>query len=106
MIPKYNVEYTVDLGRHAHTSHYTTDDPVACEQFLTELLERGHRIRITIASTGAPFYEANPNTDGPLTIEPPTKTQVARNTVQHHRKYASRIVAPVRIIRRLPFFVR
>lgn len=45
MIPKYNVEYTVDLGRHAHTSHYTTDDPVACEQFLTELLERGHRIR-------------------------------------------------------------
>ena len=45
MIPKYNVEYTVDLARHAHTSHYTTDDPVACEQFLTELLERGHRIR-------------------------------------------------------------
>lgn len=45
MIPKYNVEYTVDIGRHAHTSHYTTDDPVACESFLTELLERGHRIR-------------------------------------------------------------
>ncbi len=45
MIPKYNVEYTVDLGRHAQTSHYTTDDPVACEQFLVELLERGHRIR-------------------------------------------------------------
>jgi hypothetical protein len=45
MIPKYNVEYTVDFGRHAQTNHYTTDDPVACEEFLVELLERGHRIR-------------------------------------------------------------
>ena len=64
----------------------------------SQIFNRGHRIRITVASTGAPFYESNPNTGLPLTIEPPEKTQVARNTVQHHRQHASRILAPVRVI--------
>lgn len=41
MIPKYTVEYTARFGRHAQPSHYSTDDPVACEEFLEELLERG-----------------------------------------------------------------
>mgnify|MGYP001008678643 CR=1 FL=1 len=60
------------------------------------IFNRGHRIRITVASTGAPFYEPNPNTGEALTIEPPAKTLVAKNAVHHERKYASRIIAPLR----------
>ena len=37
----------------------------------SQIFNRGHRIRITVASTGAPFYEPNPNTGEALTIEPP-----------------------------------
>lgn len=44
MIPKYTVEYQIQFGRHAQTSHYSTDDPVACESFLVELLEHGFRV--------------------------------------------------------------
>src|SRR5207249_2279828 len=62
----------------------------------SQVFNRGHRIRVTVASTGAPFYEANPNTGESLTIEAPQKTEVAKNTVYHNRKYASRILAPVR----------
>jgi predicted acyl esterase len=64
--------------------------------WLSQIFNRGHRIRITVASTGAPFYEPNPNTGEPLTIEPPAKTVVAKNTVYHDRTHASRIVAPLR----------
>ena len=44
MIPKYTIEYSTKLDRPPVTSHYGTDDPVACEEFLVELLERGWRI--------------------------------------------------------------
>ena len=45
MLPKYTIEYTTQFRRHAHTNHYSTDDPVACEEFVEELLERGFPIR-------------------------------------------------------------
>jgi len=45
MIPKYTVEYTTQFKRHAQSNHYSTDDPVACEEFVEELLERGFPIR-------------------------------------------------------------
>lgn len=61
---------------------------------LSQIFNRGHRIRVTIASTGAPFYEPNPNTGDPLTIEPPTQTVVAKNAIHHSRKHASRVIAP------------
>jgi putative CocE/NonD family hydrolase len=64
--------------------------------WLSQVFNRGHRIRVTIASTGAPFYEPNPNTGEPLTIDAPAKTMVAENTVHHHRDHASRIIAPMR----------
>lgn len=63
--------------------------------WLSQIFNKGHRIRVTVASTGAPFYEPNPNTGQPLTIEPPRQTVVARNTVHHNRQYASRILAPL-----------
>jgi len=44
MIPKYTIEYHLQLKKHAHVSHYGTDDPLACEELLVELLERGAKI--------------------------------------------------------------
>lgn len=63
--------------------------------WMSQVFNRGHRIRITVASTGAPFYEPNPNTGEPLAVEWPARAQVAENTVQHNRRYASRVIAPV-----------
>jgi hypothetical protein len=45
MLPKYTIEYTTPFKRHAPTHHYSTDDPVVCEEFVEELLERGYGIR-------------------------------------------------------------
>ncbi|MFM7073548.1 MAG: CocE/NonD family hydrolase [Planctomycetota bacterium] len=63
--------------------------------WLSQIFAKGHRIRVTIASTGAPFYEPNPNTGEPLTLEPPARTAVATNAVWHSQQHASRIIAPV-----------
>jgi hypothetical protein len=45
MLPKYKIEYTIPFRKHARTSQYSSDDPVACEDFIEELLEHGFRIR-------------------------------------------------------------
>ncbi|MBM3734344.1 MAG: CocE/NonD family hydrolase [Acidobacteria bacterium] len=62
---------------------------------LSQVFQAGHRIRVTIASTGADFYEPNPNTGEPLTIAPAKRMLVARNTVLHGGRHSSRIIAPV-----------
>jgi len=59
------------------------------------VFNRGHRVRVTVASTGAPYYEINPQTGKPLTIEPPAEVFVAENAVLHDPGYASCIIAPV-----------
>ncbi len=63
---------------------------------LSQIFNKGHRIRVTVASTGAPFWEPNPQTGDPLTIEWPAKTVSAENSVYHERAHASRILAPIR----------
>jgi putative CocE/NonD family hydrolase len=63
--------------------------------WLSQVFNKGHRIRITVASTGAPFYEPNPNTGEPLTIEFPANAIVAKNSLQVNKGHASRILAPV-----------
>lgn len=63
--------------------------------WLSQIFNRGHRIRITVASTGAPFYEPNPNTGEPLTIDFPESTVVARNVMHLNKRNASRILAPL-----------
>lgn len=65
--------------------------------WMSQVFNRGHRIRVTVASTGAPFYEPNPNTSEALTIEFPEKNIVARNRVYHDGEHASRIIAPVKV---------
>lgn len=44
MIHRYTVEYTTGPQRHARTSRYSTDDPIAYAEFLKELLESGAKI--------------------------------------------------------------
>lgn len=63
--------------------------------WLGHVFNQGHRIRVTVASTGAPFYEPNPNTGDPFGLEFPSNAVVARNAVHHDRRHASRILAPV-----------
>jgi uncharacterized protein len=63
--------------------------------WLSQVFNRGHRIRITVGSTGADFYESNPNTGEPITLDPPAKTLVARNKIYFTGPHASRIIAPV-----------
>lgn len=45
MMSKYNIEYSLQFKRSPETYHYRSDDPVACEEFIEELLERGCRIQ-------------------------------------------------------------
>lgn len=63
--------------------------------WLSQIFNKGHRIRVTIASTGAPFFEPNPNTGEPLTLDFPAKSVVATNSLHVNRKHASKIIAPV-----------
>lgn len=63
--------------------------------WMSQVFNRGHRIRVTVSSTGAPLYEPNPQTGEPATIEFPSNALTATNTIHHQSQYASRIVAPV-----------
>lgn len=62
---------------------------------LSQVFNRGHRIRVTVASTGAPFIEPNPQTGEPLTLDFPQSVCLAENTIFHQRGAASRLIAPV-----------
>jgi hypothetical protein len=64
--------------------------------WLSQIFNRGHRIRVTVASSGSPLYEPNPQTGKPLTIEFPDDARQAINTIHHNPIHASRIIAPVR----------
>jgi hypothetical protein len=44
MLAKYTIEYSTRLRGYAPVNHYGTDDPVAAEEFLNELLEHGCRV--------------------------------------------------------------
>jgi predicted acyl esterase len=63
--------------------------------WLSQIFNKGHRIRVTVASTGAPLYEPNPQTGKPLTLEFPENVTTATNSVHHNSVHASRIIAPV-----------
>ncbi len=63
--------------------------------WLSQIFNKGHRIRVTIASTGAPLYEPNPQTGKPLALEFPADAKQAINTIHHNHNHPSRIIAPV-----------
>ncbi|MCA9061111.1 MAG: CocE/NonD family hydrolase, partial [Planctomycetaceae bacterium] len=63
--------------------------------WMSQIFNRGHRIRVTIASTGAPLYEPNPQNGEAATIAFPDNAQSATNTVHHDARYPSRIIVPL-----------
>jgi predicted acyl esterase len=60
------------------------------------ILNQGHRLRVTISSTGAPLYEPNNQTGGPQTIDWLKDAVKATHTVLHEKQHASRVLLPVR----------
>ncbi len=48
MLAKYTIDYAIHFKHHDQPHQHFTDDPVACEEFLTELLERGFKIRAVL----------------------------------------------------------
>jgi predicted acyl esterase len=59
------------------------------------IFNKGHRIRVTIASTGAPLYEPNNQTGGPQTVDWMKTTVAAINTIWHDKIHPSRIIVPL-----------
>lgn len=59
------------------------------------IFNKGHRIRVTIASTGAPLYEGNNQTGGRQHLDWMKDAVPATNTIWHDRTHPSRLVVPV-----------
>jgi predicted acyl esterase len=59
------------------------------------IFNKGHRIRVTIARTGAPLYEPNNQTGGPQTVDWMKDAVSATNMVWHDQAHPSRIVVPL-----------
>jgi len=54
MIPKYQIEFSMDYDKGVPPSRHQTDDPVACEEFLKLLMERKVRI-LSVKHEGVPM---------------------------------------------------
>lgn len=63
--------------------------------WVSQVFNKGHRIRVTVASTGAPLYEPNPQTGKPASTDFPPDAVAATNTIHHNRNHASKIFAPM-----------
>jgi predicted acyl esterase len=59
------------------------------------VFNRGHRIRVTISSTGAPLYEPNNQTGGPQTLDWMKETRKAVHTIWHDEERPSRLIVPL-----------
>jgi predicted acyl esterase len=59
------------------------------------ILNQGHRLRVTVASTGAPLYEPNNQTGGPQTIDWMKETKPGTHTILHEKAHASRVLLPI-----------
>lgn len=59
------------------------------------IFNQGHQVRVTIASTGAPYFEPNTQTGGPITHFVTEPGIAAINTIWHDAKHASRVILPI-----------
>ena len=59
------------------------------------VLNKGHRLRVTISSTGAPLYEPNNQTGGPQSADWMEETKRGTHTILHDPEHASRVLLPV-----------
>jgi predicted acyl esterase len=64
--------------------------------WISQVFNKGHRIRVTVAGTGAGFYEPNPNTGEPLTLDWPAHSRVATTLLEVNSRRASRLWVPLR----------
>jgi len=60
---------------------------------LAHAFEPGHRIRLEVTSSAAPFFNPNQNTGNPIATD--TVWRVAEQSVYHDRLRPSRIILPV-----------
>jgi putative CocE/NonD family hydrolase len=73
--------------------------PGKVETFPIELFDiahqfkAGHRVRLEISSSAAPYYNPNQNTGNPVATD--TVWKVARQTIHHDRMRASSITLPL-----------
>jgi predicted acyl esterase len=58
------------------------------------IFNTGHRMRVTVASTGFPLYEPNNQTGGPQTVDWMKTTNFAINSIWHDEAHPSRIIVP------------
>ncbi|MEI9893126.1 MAG: CocE/NonD family hydrolase C-terminal non-catalytic domain-containing protein [Chthoniobacter sp.] len=58
------------------------------------ILNKGHRIRVTVASTGYPLYEPNNQTGGRQTVDWLKDTTTAINTIWHDHTHPSCLLVP------------
>jgi predicted acyl esterase len=58
------------------------------------IFNKGHQVRVTIASTGAPYFEPNTQTGGPITHFVTEPGIAAINSIWHDAKHASRVILP------------
>jgi putative CocE/NonD family hydrolase len=63
--------------------------------FTSIIFNKGHRIRVTMGSTGFPYYEPNNQTGGKQTVDWLKTTEKAINTIWHDASHPSRIMVPV-----------
>lgn len=54
MIPKYQIEFSLDFDKGVGLSRHQTDDPVSCEEFLKLLMEKRVRI-VAVKHEGMPM---------------------------------------------------
>lgn len=62
--------------------------------WIGQVFGKGHRIRVTVASTGAPYYEPNPQNGKPMGMDLPDDAVAALNTIHHSAAHASRLIVP------------
>lgn len=63
--------------------------------FTSIIFNKGHRIRVTVGSTGFPYYEPNNQTGGPQTVDWLKTSETAINSIWHDAAHPSRIVVPL-----------
>lgn len=59
------------------------------------ILNTGHKLRVTISSTGAPLYEPNNQTGTAQKIDWMKETKPGTHTILHDKEHASRVLLPV-----------
>ena len=58
-------------------------------------INKGHSLRVTLTSTGAPLYEPNPQNGEQQTVDWFKNTQSATHSILHEKTHASRLLLPV-----------